>query len=187
MDTNKITDSEEYKAMLAAKGKAEDKKPSPVTTKAPVKEKVTVAAVVVEEKIKVPKEPLWPIEPEQLELWKQERARHDKEVEAFMKEIESPAHLIAVQASARVAAQKIIATWPKSKVVEETKEPKVKEAKPKKESRQNRLGQTKLIDDLLKSGKSEKEIFDTVREKIPAYPADKLPKLIKLRQYHVKK
>jgi len=187
---NDIVNSEEYKAMLAAKG---------ITSPAPVAPASTLEKIVrskplridppviVEEKIKVPKTPIWPVEPEQMELWKQERNLHEKRVEAFMKEIESPEHIALVRASGRASALQKMAMAPRPKVSDEPREVVVKQPKAKKESRQTRLGQTKMIDDLLKAGKTEKEIFDTVREKIPAYPADKLPKLIKLRQYHVKK
>lgn len=188
---NSIVHSEEYKAMLAAKGIVTPKMPvapaAPVVKVAKPAQILREAPLVVEEKIKVPKTPLWPVEPEQLELWKLERNLHEEKVKSFLKEIESPAHLAAVQASGREAAQKKMAMAPRAKVSEEVKEPIIKTPKAKKESRQTRLGQTKMIDDLLMAGKTEKEVFDTVREKIPAYPADKLPKLIKLRQYHVKK
>jgi hypothetical protein len=186
---NDIVNSEEYKAMLASKG-ITSSAPTPI---APVAKVVKPAQMfreqpqVVEEVVKVPKTPIWPVEPEQLLLWKEERALHEKKIETFMKEIESPAHLEAVRASAREAAQRKMAMAPRAKITDEPKESVVKQPKAKKESRQTRLGQTKMIDDLLKAGKTEKEIFDTVREKIPAYPSDKLPKLIKLRQYHVKK
>ena len=188
-----ISESEDYKAMLARKGIV-----APVTSVTPSAPIVSVekaakpvqvfreAPLVVEEKIKVPKMPIWPVEPEQLELWKIERNLHDEKVKAFLKEIESPVYIAEVRASARASAQKQIAMAPRAKVSEAAKEPTVKEPKAKKESRQTRLGQTKMIDDLLKAGKTEKEVFDMVSEKIPAYPKEKLPKLIKLRQYHVK-
>jgi hypothetical protein len=188
---NSIVNSDEYKAMLKHKGIAPTinvaAAPAAPVPKPPRVVETRGQPVIVEEKVKVPKTPLWPVEPEQLELWKQERALHEERVKSFLKEIESPSHIALVQASARDAAQKKMAMAPRAKVSDEPKEVVVKAPKAKKESRQTRLGQTKMIDDLLKAGKTEKEVFDTVREKIPAYPADKLPKLIKLRQYHVKK
>jgi hypothetical protein len=188
---NSIVNSEDYKAMLKHKGIAPTVNvaaapTAPVAKPARVNEPIR-PPVIAEEKVKVPKTPLWPVEPEQMELWKQERVAHDLKVEAFLKEIESPSHIEAVQASGRASAQKKMEMAPRAKVHEEVKEPIIKTPKAKKESRQTRLGQTKMIDDLLKAGKTEKEVFDTVRIKIPEYPADKLPKLIKLRQYHVKK
>ena len=139
--------------------------------------------------------PIWPIEPEQIAEWAATDARLAKEREAFLKSIDSPEHLAKVRASAAEAASKIVTRHVSYSVKkkedareEKAEAKKVKAAEPKKEStRQTRLGQTKLIDELLKAGKNEKEVFDTVREKIPSYPADKLPKLIKLRQYHIKK
>lgn len=143
--------------------------------------------------------PIWPLPddetPEQfyarLAL---ERKEADKKREEFLKSLDTPEHLAAVRASAVAAVALLptrhISTSVADKKREDKEEKRVAKAKvkeEKKEGRQTRLGQTKLIDTLLKAGKTEKEIFDTVREKIPSYPADKLPKLIKLRQYHVKK
>lgn len=53
--------------------------------------------------------------------------------------------------------------------------------------RQQRLGQTKLIDKLLDKKMTDLEIFNEVQKEIPDYPKEKLPKLIKLRKYHQKK
>jgi hypothetical protein len=195
MDNDNITNSDEYKAMLRHKGIEAPVAPTATastaaTSVAKVVKQPTVLREpprIVEEIIKVPTTPLWPVEPEQIEIWKAERAVIDSKIVAHLKEIESPSHIELVIAAAREAAQKKMAMAPRAKVYDEPKEVTAKTPKVKKESRQTRLGQTKLIDDLLKAGKTEKEVFDTVREKIPAYPADKLPKLIKLRQYHVKK
>ncbi len=144
--------------------------------------------------------PIWPLPDDQtIEQYRAqldaERAATAKKREAFLKEIDSPENLARVRAAAIEAASKLPSKHIPSDVAskkkedkEEKREAKAKAKTEKKEKgRQNRLGQTKLIDDLIKVGKTEKEIFDAVREKIPAYPADKLPKLIKLRQYHVKK
>ncbi len=143
--------------------------------------------------------PIWPLpEGQTIEQFRAElaaeRARMAKEREAFLKQIDSPENLAKVAEAGRQAAARLPSrhiSEPTRKQEEKTEKAAAKKAKaaePKKESgRQNRLGQTKLIDELIKSGKTEKEIFDTVRTKIPTYPADKLPKLIKLRQYHVKK
>lgn len=181
-----IVESEDYKAMLKYKGITPtiDTEAAP-TTPVPKAPRAIDPPPVVEE-IKVPKTPIWPVEPEQLELWKVERNLHEEKVKAFLKEIESPAHIAAVQASGREAAQKKMARAPRAKILDETKEPIIKTPKAKKESRQIRLGQTTMIDDLLKAGKTEKEVFEEVSVRIPAYPKDKLPKLIKLRQYYVK-
>lgn len=143
--------------------------------------------------------PIWPIDPETTEEFYArltlERKALAAKREAFLKTIDTPEHLAAIRASAIEAVSKMPTRYIPSSVATKKQEDKVekREAKAKaktekKESgRQTRLGQTKLIDTLLKAGKTEKEIFNTVREKIPTYPADKLPKLIKLRQYHVKK
>ena len=142
--------------------------------------------------------PIWPLpEGETLEQFKArreaEKAADAKKREDFLKSLDTPEHLAAIRASAIEAASKLPSRHipiptSKQEVKAEKREAKAKAKAEKKDSgRQNRLGQTKLIDDLIKVGKTEKEIFDAVREKIPAYPADKLPKLIKLRQYHVKK
>lgn len=140
------------------------------------------------EVIKERKEPIWPMDDEQLAQWKKDmaemkvRAKLPKKEEPLTPERRAEIHKMATEAAHRLASSRRSVT--KIKPVAEPKERAIKE---KKAGRQQRLGQTKLIDDLLKAGKNEKEIFDTVREKIPSYPADKLPKLIKLRQYHVKK
>jgi hypothetical protein len=137
--------------------------------------------------------PIWPIEPETIIEWKGEVELREKAKVAFLKGIDTLEHLSAVRASAVEAVSKIPARYvpsisKKQEDKEERREAKAKAKTEKKVStRQKRLGQTKLIDELLKAGKNEKEVFDAVREKIPTYPADRLPKLIKLRQYVVKK
>ena len=140
----------------------------------------------------VPRKPgyLWPVEPEQIAAWKAEDAAKAEVSKLFIEQLESPLALEATAASGRAAAEKKMALSPyRERVVDSEKaapEPKISSKKLPKEGRQNRLGQTKLIDDLLRAGKSEAEIIAEVTAKIPAYPADKIPKMIKLRQYHIK-
>jgi hypothetical protein len=50
-----------------------------------------------------------------------------------------------------------------------------------------RLGQTKLIDKLLKDGKTDEQVLEEVKTQIPQYPAEKIPQLIKIRKAHLKK
>lgn len=134
--------------------------------------------------------PIWPIEPETIAEWKVNAGRLQKEAEAFLKSIDAPEHLAKIRAAAsnaavRIPTRAISSTAKKAGAKAEAREAKA--AEPKKESRQTRLGQTKLIDELLRAGKTAEEIMKEVAIKIPLYPKDKLPKLIKLRQYHVKK
>jgi len=130
------------------------------------------------------KEAVWPVEPGQMSLWKLETEQAHRKRELFLQSLDTPEHLDSVREAGAASAQKKMSlksqATPPREIVD--KEPKLK-----KVPRQNRLGQTKLIDGLLRAGKNEKEIFAAVREQIPSYPADKLPKLIKLRQYHVTK
>jgi hypothetical protein len=112
----------------------------------------------------------------------EEKAKNPPPPDVLTPERKAEIHAMAA-ASAAAAFERL----PRRKSSKED-EPKERKTKVKSDShRQTRLGQTKLIDELLKAGKSDKEVFDTVRVKIPTYPADKLPKLIKLRQYHLKK
>lgn len=129
--------------------------------------------------------PIWPIEPEQMEAWKKLRETAEAAAKEFLAQLESPLALDATAESGREAAKRSNVSRAPREAVEA---PKEKPAKVKKESKnkQKRLGQTKLIDDLLKAGKSEQEIIAEVRSKIPLYPADKIPQMIKLRRYHVK-
>jgi hypothetical protein len=133
------------------------------------------------------KEPLWPMDEEQKAQWRKEM----KEVAERVKnplplDILTPERKLEIQMLAKEAALEVYNKTPRKRKEEEPAHER--KTKVKSEStRQTRLGQTKLIDSLLKEGKNDKQIFDAVREKIPTYPADKLPKLIKLRQYHMKK
>jgi hypothetical protein len=201
---NDIVSSEEYRAMLASRSSKE--LPSVVTSPKVVEKRLEAAPVnycngdcqrgiapFVERVNKIAEaslmrsERIWPVEFDQIRQWAAEDVVYAKKREDFQKYLDSSEYLEKVRASAKESVKRWTESRPHDKVYEEVKEPKVKQPKVKKASRQTRLGQTKMIDDLLKLGKTEKEIFDTVREKIPEYPADKLPKLIKLRQYHVKK
>lgn len=137
---------------------------------------------------KVRTEPIWPLD-KPLDVWKKEREAErleaDKKKADFLKWVDSPEHLAEVRASAAKAVEALPKHYIRSEE-KPVKEKVVKEPKEKKKGSQNRLGQTKLIDELLKAGKSETEIIATVKEKIPLYPADKIPQMIKLRRYHVK-
>lgn len=132
------------------------------------------------------KGPIWPMDDDQLAQWLKDMAllaetRKTKPKEApLTAERRAEIHKLAAEHAARFVDRFKPVT---KAVVKEVKQP----AAEKKSTRQKRLGQTKLIDELIKQGKSEKEIFDAVREKIPEYPEIGLPKLIRLRQYHSKK
>lgn len=138
---------------------------------------------------KVRSEPIWPIEPETVIEFKKriasERKEADAKREAFLKECDSPENLARVRAAAVAAVAALPTRHVRSSEEKPVKEKVVKEPKEKKKS-QNRLGQTKLIDELLRAGKNEAEIIATVKEKIPLYPAEMIPQMIKLRRYHVK-
>ena len=133
---------------------------------------------------------MWPMDDEQKIQWRKELKEREEKAKLPPQEyVMTPERKAEIHAQAVSAALEAYARMPKKRKSEE--EPTTKAAKRIKvkseNHRQTRLGQTKLIDELLKAGKSDKEVFDAVREKIPTYPADKLPKLIKLRQYHIKK
>ena len=148
---------------------------------------IAPAAPVEPERIRT--EPIWPIDPETVAEFKKriasERKEADQRREAFLKECDSPENLARVRAAAVAAVAAMPTRHVRSSEEKPVKEKAVKEKKEKKKS-QNRLGQTKLIDTLLKAGKSEAEIIAEVKEKIPLYPAEKIPQMIKLRRYHVK-
>jgi hypothetical protein len=134
------------------------------------------------------REPLWPMDEEQKIQWRKEmKLMEEKAKNPPPPDILTPERKAEIHAMAAASAAAAFERLPRRKSSKED-EPRERKTKVKTEStRQTRLGQTKLIDSLLKEGKNDKQIFDAVREKIPAYPADKLPKLIKLRQYHMKK
>lgn len=135
--------------------------------------------------------PIWPVD--DLDVWYQEL----KEFKSWATEQIKVTKVNEASKKVWAADKAVIKTEMQAireKLVENRPGPKKGSKKTKKpsyvpthEPRQLRLGQTKLIDDLMDKGLNDQEIFDGVRKEIPEYPEDKLPKLIKLRHYHKKK
>lgn len=129
--------------------------------------------------------PIWPVD---LDVWKKNMAEIEARQAVKPDDVLSPERKEEIARWARQAAQRWWDSRPKSRVVEKKEEETVAKTKaPKEGGRQKRLGQTKLIDDLLRAGKSEAEITEAIKTQIPSYPVERIPKMIKLRQYHVKK
>lgn len=186
---NAVTNSEDFKA----KNKSQEQAKSlPVPTTPKVKPALSIQALPKakekEEPFRIRTEPVWPMDDEQKVQWRKQVAELAARREIKNQELplsperKAEIHRWAVEAAQRTFIPGHAVT--RKEIPEEPKERVKKEKKPS--GRQARLGQTKLIDELLRAGKNEKEVFEVVRTKIPEYPADKLPKLIKLRQYHVK-
>lgn len=51
----------------------------------------------------------------------------------------------------------------------------------------NRMGQCKLVDGLIKEGKTDDQIAKEVKERIPEYPEEKIRPLIKIRRAHMER
>jgi len=133
--------------------------------------------------LNIPTGPIWPMSDEELIKWK-------ADMEA-MKTAPPTFPVLSEKLKAKFIAER--KAFFKEILDEIKKETPVKASKKSTSSavednpaRQQRMGQTKMIDDLIKEGKSDDEIEKIIREKIPAYPAERLPKLIKLRHYHLK-
>lgn len=179
----------EIKQTLTDRGilPAEDvpvKKVATVAKSAPaLKLAITERLAKAEEPIVERSEPIWPVE---LDVWKAEVEKIKLWAKEKKEEVITPERKAELHGWARQSVERWWASRSRTRV-EKKEEPvaKVKAIKP--EGRQKRLGQTKLIDDLLKAGKSEAEITEEVKKQIPSYPIERIPKMIKLRQYHVKK
>ncbi len=139
------------------------------------------------------KEPIWPVD--DIEVWKKEVAQagaliKNQEKQAKVDEKTKrdwaidKAKIKAELADLRQQHQEKFGT--KKKKGRKPKEKRPATIDHSRVPRQHRLGQTKLIDSYIKEGKSDSEIIASVKEKIPAYPSEKLPKLVKLRRYHTK-
>lgn len=139
---------------------------------------------VVEKKEDIPvverDEPIWPVE---LSEWKEAMAK--MKVPQKKEEEITPERKEEIRRWAKEAVERWWKSRPTTRAEKKEKED-APAAKVKPAGRQKRLGQTKLIDDLLRAGKTEAEITEAVKTQIPSYPVDRIPKMIKLRQYHIK-
>ncbi len=128
---------------------------------------------------------LWPGDENEQEAHRQKTKQIYDKIDAERKKPLSPEQKEELRQLAIKHAAAARSRFAPQKKVEVKEEKTVVEKEPK--NRQQRMGQTKFIDNLLKKGRSDKEIYDAVRKEISAYPEEKIYKLIKLRKYHLSK
>jgi len=133
----------------------------------------------------IEKEPIWPMSEEELVQWKKEQAVASK-VKSQEVSILSVAEKAMYEKEKKTSADTFKAEMKALRHELAPVKTTTTAATTEQPRRQNRLGQTHEIDILVKEGKNDQEIEKILRQKIPAYPAEKWPKLIKLRRYHLK-